>query len=216
MSLLKTYCVEPESGILPQKLVIILHGYGADGANLIGLGAEWKKGFPHVEFLAPDAPDIWEEGGFGRQWFSLKDRSLTAMGRGVESASKTLNAFIDKMLSLRGLRDSDLVLIGFSQGAMMALYTGLSRPHPCAGIIGYSGLFTHPDTWTPTSKPPILLIHGGRDDVIPSRAMKESEEVLKSIGIDVQSHLIEELDHSICPQGLKLGDAFLKKVLDTQ
>ena len=129
----------PALGGRPSRLVILLHGLGADGNDLIGLAPYWAPLLPTTEFLSPNAPFPCDMAPYGYQWFSAQDRSPAAVLAGVRAAAPFLDAFIDDALAERGLDDADLALVGFSQGTMMALYVGLRRSQPVAGILGFSG-----------------------------------------------------------------------------
>src|SRR5436190_21852978 len=128
----------PVAGGAPQRLVILLHGLGADGNDLIGLQQYWGRLVPDAEFISPNAPFPCDGAPYGYQWFSVRDRSPTAMLAGVRAAAPALDAYIDEELQKRGIEEKDAVLVGFSQGTMMSLYVGLRRERPLAGILGYS------------------------------------------------------------------------------
>jgi len=153
---------KPASGGKPRQLVVLLHGVGADGHDLIGLAPYWAPALPDAEFVSPDAPFPCDMAPYGRQWFSLQDRSPSAILGGVRAAAPILDAFLDEALAARGLDASQLALIGFSQGTMMSLYVGPRRAEALAGIIGYSGALIGADTLAQDirSRPPVLLVHG--------------------------------------------------------
>lgn len=195
-----------------QKLVVLLHGYGADGEDLIGLAPSWDTSLPKVDFVSPHAPFPCEGSPFGRQWFSLENRDLRLLEEGLRHVLPTLNAFLDALLAGRGLTDQDMCLVGFSQGTMMALACALSRPTPCAGVLGYSGalLFTPAPVKDP---PPIYLIHGEEDPVVPFQAMADAQERLQRHGLSAHTEARPGLAHGIDEEGLRLGGLFLKKCL---
>src|SRR6185437_10648169 len=169
--------IEPHNGAA-KKLVVFLHGYGADGNDLIELGRVWQPLLPDAAFVSPHAPEPCAGAPMGRKWFELTFRSPDERWRGVNAAAPILNRFLDAELARRQLPDSALALVGFSQGTMMALHVGLRRAKPPAAIVGYSGLFVLPDGAAPDvvageikSKPPVLLVHGDRDELIPVQAL---------------------------------------------
>src|SRR5436189_5007451 len=157
-----------------KRLVVFLHGYGADGNDLIDIGRAWQGLLPDTAFVSPHAPEPCGQAPVGRQWFPLTFRSLDERWNGVNKAGPVLERFIDAELTRRKLPPSALALVGFSQGTMMALHVGLRRAVPPAAIVGYSGVFVLPDKAKADavageikSKPPVLLIHGYQDDLIP-------------------------------------------------
>ncbi|HET7593957.1 MAG TPA: phospholipase, partial [Stellaceae bacterium] len=151
---------KPASGGKPRQLVVLLHGVGADGNDLIGLAPYWAPALPNAEFVSPDAPFPCDMAPYGRQWFSLQDRSPAAILGGVRAAAPILDAFLDEALAARGLEPSQLALVGFSQGTMMSLYVGPRREKALAGIVGYSGALIGADTLAQEtrSRPPVLLV----------------------------------------------------------
>ncbi len=186
---------KPASGGKPRQLVVLLHGVGADGHDLIGLAPYW-------------AP-------YGRQWFSLQDRSPSAILGGVRAAAPILDAFLDEALAARGLDASQLALIGFSQGTMMSLYVGPRRAEALAGIIGYSGALIGADTLAQDirSRPPVLLVHGDADEIVPPQAFPLAVKGLKAAGVAVEELICPGVGHSIDEAGLRRGGAFLRRVL---
>jgi len=208
--------LEPRSGSDIRQLVVILHGYGADGADLIDLGRAWAATLPHAVFVAPNAPQNLPFEGFGgRQWFPLQNRDMREYCLGAENARPTLDAFIDQELVRYGLSDAKLALVGFSQGAMMAFQTGLRRQTPPAAILGYSGLVPCPDALLDVqTASPVLIVHGEDDDVVPAFHLTRSTGALEGQGVRVESHMLDRLGHSIDERGMVLGGRFLSEHLD--
>lgn len=209
------YRLDPTVG--PAKsLVVFLHGYGANGQDLLGIGKEWQSLLPGTAFVSPDAPEPCAMNPFGGfQWFDLTMRDPTEYWRGVEKAAPKLQSFLDQELKHYGLSEEKLVLIGFSQGTMMALHVGFRRKKPLAGIIGYSGKLAGPEHLAAqmTHKAPVLLVHGAADDVLPVENLHDAEKALKGAGIALSTHISPGLGHGIDGPGLQLGAQFLKKVL---
>lgn len=206
--------LQPLSGAAPRKMVLLLHGYGSNGDDLIGLAREWQHSFPDTLFIAPDAPQRCAF-GFGYQWWALNALSPAAMAAGAASAAPVIHAFIDRKLAQHGLTEADLALVGFSQGTMMALHVGLRRERQPAGILGFSGALTGVETLAGEvrSKPPVLLIHGSADSVVPVSALHAAAHALKALDVPVQTHISQGLGHSVDPAGLKLGADFLVETL---
>src|SRR6187200_1603947 len=166
--------LEPRSG-RARQLVVFLHGYGADGNDLIEIGRAWQGAMPHAAFVSPHAPHPCGQAPTGREWFPLTDRAQNERWRGVISAAPVLDRFLDAELSRRNLPPSALALVGFSQGTMMALHVGLRRATAPFAIVSYSGMLVVPPDANPDkfaaevkSRPPILLVHGEADDLIPA------------------------------------------------
>lgn len=205
--------LQPLSGGAARSLVVILHGYGADGCDLIDLGRAWAPALPETAFSAPHAPDICEIWPAGRQWFPLSMRDPAEYWRGVTAARPALDAFIDAELARLGLGEADLAIAGFSQGAMMALHAGPRRGRPIAGIAAYSGLLAGPQHLAAEAKhrPPVLLVHGEEDDVVPPWHRGAAEKALIDAGFTVSSHGVADLGHGIDPGGVQLGAAFLRR-----
>jgi phospholipase/carboxylesterase len=203
----------PAAGGAARQLVVFLHGYGADGNDLIALGREWAKMLPHAAFASPHAPEPCGAAPMGRQWFNLTFRQEGELVRGVAQAAPALEAFLDAELKRHNLPPRALALVGFSQGTMMALGVGLKRSPAPAAIVGYSGALATLEALPqdPASAPAILLVHGDMDEVIPLDAMFMAREQLAQAGLGVEWHVAEGIGHGIDPQGLHLGGAFLKQ-----
>ena len=205
--------LDPASGGTPRQLVILLHGYGSSGADLIQLAPLWQQVLPDALFLAPNAPERCPMGGY--QWWALTDFSRRGLAAGVRRAAPVLDAFIDDSLSNHGLGEPELVLVGFSQGTMMALHVGPCRERQLAGIIGYSGMIADASGLAHAirTRPPVLLVHGSADRVVPFAAMGEAETELHRLGFDVATHRAPGLGHGVDLVGIELGRDFAKKVL---
>jgi phospholipase/carboxylesterase len=206
----------PRSRGSARQLVIFLHGYGADGNDLIELGRMWQPLLPDAAFVSPHAPEPCEQSPTGRQWFPLTFREKNERWVGVNKAAPILHRFIDEELKRNNLPGRALALIGFSQGTMMALHVGLRRPERPAAILGYSGLFVLPDGAKPEMiageikvRPPILLVHGDRDELIPPQALFLSSQYLAALEIATEWHIAAGLGHGIDQEGLRHGIEFL-------
>ena len=204
------------------QLVAFLHGYGADGNDLIEIGRQWRSLLPEAAFVSPHAPERAPGAPTGRQWFALSIRSPddTAAGgerwTGAVKARGAIDAFLDAELKRLGLDDSKLALVGFSQGAMMALHVGLRRPRAPAAILGFSGMLIGPERLDEAAArdargapPPILLVHGEQDPLIPLEAMFTAAEALAQASIPTQWHLSLGIGHGIDAEGLRQGGLFL-------
>jgi len=203
--------VPPQAGGQPQQLVILLHGVGADGNDLINLSQTMGQALPHARFVAPNGPEACDMAPMGYQWFSLQDRSPVSMLAGIQRSVPFLNAFIDAELARDGLGDEQLALLGFSQGTMMSLYTAPRRPKQMAAVLGYSGALLGSDTLATeaVSKPPMFLVHGDADQVVPVQALHAAVADLQSAEIPVQWSVRPGLPHGIDPEGMAYGAAFL-------
>ena len=194
----------------PRQLVVFLHGFGADGRDLIGLAQQFKALLPEAAFVAPNAPEPCSQSPAGRQWFPLFTRDPDERWKGVNKAGPTLDAFLDAELAKHGLDDDRLALVGFSQGTMMALHVGLRRPRAPAAIVGFSGLMVSPEALTALAgAPPVLLTHGSEDDVIPVDALFMSAEGLAEAGVPCQWHLSAGVAHGIDEGALTHAALFL-------
>jgi phospholipase/carboxylesterase len=205
----------PAGGGKPTALVVLLHGLGADGADLLGLAPAWCAMLPGVEFVAPDAPEPCDMAPVGYQWFSLQSRDPLTMMAGVTRAAPVLDAFLDEVLAERGLDESRLALVGFSQGTMMALHVGLRRARQPAAIVGYSGaLLAGPELFLQVrARPPVLLVHGDADPIVPVSALDAAAIGLRAVGISVETERRPGLGHSIDEVGLERGAALLMRTL---
>jgi phospholipase/carboxylesterase len=206
--------VVPASGV--RSLAILLHGYGSNGEDLISLAPHWRGALPATAFVAPNAPEPCPGAPGGFQWWALTSASRNARAEGAAKAAPVLNAFIDAELARYGLADAQLALVGFSQGTMMALQVGPHRLSRLAGIVGYSGMLADEAGLTDPSltRPPILLVHGDADPMIPIAAFHQARSVLGQSGFQVESYVSPGLGHSIDMAGLQIGGAFLARVLE--
>lgn len=204
----------PLAGGAPRQLVVLLHGLGADGNDLIALADHWAQAVPQAAFISPDAPFPCDMAPFGRQWFSLKDPTLDSLDAGVRAAAPILNGFLDEALAAHSLTDRDLALVGFSQGTMTGLHVALRRSAACAGVLGYSGALMSP--WSLAqeiaAKPPVLLVHGDADPIVPARNLADAETALREQGVSVRTVLQPGLAHSIDQHGVMLGARFLAEI----
>lgn len=203
----------PAAGGRARQLVVLLHGYGADGRDLLGLAPALTPALTHAEFLAPDAPFPCEIAPFGRQWFGFEGRTAEEILAGARAAAAILDPFLDEALAARGLGEGALALIGFSQGAMMALHVALRRARPVAAVAAFSGALIAPELLAAElrSRPPVLLVHGDADPVVPFAAMGAAEEALRAAGVPVTAVRRPGLQHAIDEHGLRLARALLER-----
>lgn len=205
----------PLSGGPAKQLVVLLHGLGADGDDLIGLAPYLAQALPHAAFVAPNAPFRCDMAPMGYQWFSLQQRDPEQLYWGAEGARGPIDRFLDAELEHAGLSAAELALVGFSQGTMMSLHTALRRPQPVAGIVGFSGLLIEPGRLAReiASRPPVLLVHGEADPVVPFQSLGAAEEGLRELDVPVESLARPGLGHSIDEAGLKAAIGFLERCL---
>jgi len=209
--------IEPRSGTAKQ-LVVFLHGYGADGNDLIEIGRAWAGLLPDAAFVSPHAPRPCGQAPVGREWFPLTFRDPDERWIGVNQAAPALDAFLDAELARRNLPALALALVGFSQGTMMALHVGLRRAVAPAAIVGYSGMLVVPETVDPdafaaeiTSRPPVLLVHGDEDQLIPVQALMHAAQGLAALEVPAEWHISPGIGHGIDQEGLRHGGEFLAK-----
>ncbi len=220
----------PQSrGDRPKQLVVLLHGYGADGQDLIGLAPYLARSLPDAAFVAPDAPEACEMSPSGRQWFAIDlddparasgdpERMVQrygAMGARADAVAPLLHAFLDAERDRHGLPDRSIALVGFSQGTMLSLHVGLRRTNPLAGIVGFSGALLGGETLAEeiTSPAPVQLIHGDRDEMVPALAMFHAAGALGRAGLPVGFHVSNGTGHGIAQDGIEVAAAFLGSVL---
>ena len=207
--------VAPRSG-RARSLVVLLHGYGANGDDLISLADLWADKLPDTAFASPHAPERLPQAGVGgHQWFPLTMRDPGEYWRGVQAATPALEDCLTAELARYRLGPERLALVGFSQGTMMALHDGPRRAIPPAAIVGYSGVIAGPEHLGSGIKgrPPIQLIHGEQDDLIPVEAMMLTREALAAQGFPVEWHVRPGIGHGIDAEGLRLAGAFLAEKL---
>jgi phospholipase/carboxylesterase len=196
------------------SLVVFLHGYGADGKDLLGLADPLSEHLPDTVFVAPNAPERCIGNPMGYQWFpipwidnSSEEESEAGMMRAVDD----LNAYLAQTMEEEGVSEAETVIIGFSQGTMMALHIAPRHKDEYAGIVGFSGRLLRPELLADEaiSKPPILLIHGDQDDVVPPISMPEAGEALTQAGFQVFGHVMKGTGHGIAPDGLGVALSFI-------
>ena len=202
----------PASGGPARQLIVLCHGVGADGHDLIDLAPYWGKSLPDAAFSAPDAPEPYDGAPFGRQWWSIGDRDPVRTAAAIARARPLLDAYIDAELARLGLPATAYALMGFSQGAMMVLYAGLRRATPPCAILAFSGALIAADQLPQRSNDaPVLLVHGEADDVVPVARSRDAESALRAAGVPVETMFIPRLGHSIDPAGLDLGAEALRR-----
>ncbi len=208
----------PRSGGAPKSLVILCHGYGSNGDDLIGLAPHWAFALPDTAFVAPNAPEGVPGMAGAYQWFGVSSLDPKIMADGANIAGPMLDAFIDEELARTGLGADRLALVGFSQGTMLALHVGLRRKEQIAGILGYSGALAAPELLAEQmlSKPQVQLIHGDADDVLPVAFSVKAMETLRENGVPTRWHISHGIAHSIGQDGLSIGGNFLQEVLQNQ
>lgn len=207
--------LDPAAGRPADALVVLLHGYASKGQDLIQLASMWRDVAPGAVFLAPNAPHPCAEIPGAFQWWP------PARGQGVDRSERLratrpmLDAYLDAALARHGVPESRLVLAGFSQGTTAALHVALGRPRAIAGVIGFSGTLSNPESLEPhlTSRPPVLLIHGDADDIVPVERLHEARAALEARDFDVTAHVSPSLGHSIDLGGIRQAMRFLKRVL---
>lgn len=212
---LNAYTHGPESGAPPRQLVILLHGLGSDGRDLIGLAPYFARFLPDAVFVSPDAPFPCDMAPMGYQWFSLQVRTPEMMLQGVQRAAPVLDAFITEQMEKYGIPAEKTALVGFSQGTMMSLYAGPRFPEALAGVLGYSGALV----WEGDAdiavlhKIPVHLVHGDADAVVPVQAYHQAHGLLSQAGFPLSGGVTRGLMHNIDEDGIEGGGAFLKRVL---
>lgn len=207
----------PRSGSQPRHAVVLLHGYGSDGADLIGLAPRWQDILPDALFVSPNAPEQCRVNAAGYQWFDIDydgDR-LASRQLGVVQARPVLVGFLTDLWSQTGVTPQRTILVGFSQGAMMALHVGLSLPEPLMGIIAFSGAFLPAVGFAEGqfAKPPVCLVHGDMDPVVDPELSADADTALRLGGFDVSYHVSAGVGHGIAPDGLAFASDFIARQL---
>ncbi len=200
------------------SVVVLLHGYGADGADLLGLADPLGPHMPDTLFVAPDAPERCKNNPFGFQWFPipwLDGSSQDAAEASQAVSAGLLDRFLDDLLAEEGLRPAQMILFGFSQGTMMSLHVAPRRPEPVAGVVGFSGRLLSPERLEAeaVSMPPILLVHGDADDIVPIASLREAGDALTRAGFETYGHVMRGTAHGIAPDGLSVALAFMREKL---
>jgi phospholipase/carboxylesterase len=205
----------PLSGSSADALVVLIHGYGSNGDDLIALAAAMQPMLPGAAFVAPNAPSQLPHMAAAYQWWPIETFSMAERAAGAAAAAPGLDAFITAELEKAGLSSDRLLLVGFSQGTMMALHVGLRRPDAAAGIVGISGMLVAPESVQADirSRPPVLLIHGTEDEVVPFRSMEMASTVLTETGVPVETHVSPGIGHGVSQDGLVAATNFARRVL---
>ena len=206
---------EPASGGQAKQLIVFVHGYGADGNDLISLSSQFSQVAPEAAFFSPNAPFSCEGSPFGYQWYDVWMQDGEKRLSAIRSTAAIFDDFISEQLKRRNLEAKDLLLIGFSQGTMISLHAAPRRLQPIAGIIGYSGRMEAPELLKDEicSKPPVILIHGDSDELLAVSEMETAAEALRENGVVTEAHIRPNLGHGIDEEGIKLGLDFVKRVL---
>ena len=206
----------PASKAAPAQLVVLCHGLGADGHDLIDLAPTWGHALPDAAFVSVDAP-FAHDSGFGRQWWSVADRSPPVVEAGVRSAAEFLDRFIDAELQRLGLPADGYAMMGFSQGAMTVLFTGLRRSSAPRAILAFSGALIAPETLATelANHAPVLLVHGEADDVVPAQRSRDAEAALRGANVPVEAVYVPRLGHGIDDTGLAMGVLTLQRAFAT-
>ncbi len=199
------------SGGSPKQIILLLHGFGSNGADMIALAPDWQAALPDALFLAPNAPQRLGNFASGYQWWPLSAFTPQALAAGAASAAPAIDAFIDRKLAQYRLDEAQLAIVGFSQGTMMALHVGLRRSRQVAAIVGYSGMLTGAADLGRRSitTPPVLLVHGSADPVVPIAALHEAKAALDRLGVNATTHISSGVGHYVDPAGLRAGVDFV-------
>jgi phospholipase/carboxylesterase len=204
----------PQSGQAPKQAVVLLHGYGSNGADLIALAPAWQNVLPEAVFLAPDAPAPTRMLSQGFQWFDIDfegDR-LASRQAGVIKARPIVVEFLEDLWAQTGIAPQDTILCGFSQGAMMALHVGLSLQQPLMGVVAFAGALLPPEGFGTLPKPPVCLVHGDRDDVVAPDFSRDADALLRENGYDVSYYSSPGVGHGVSPDGLDFATRFVERV----
>jgi len=213
MTTLSGPMLAPRAGGRPRQVVVLLHGYGSDGSDLIALAAHWQQVLPHALFVSPNAPEVSSDNPQGYQWFALDLDRPQSRTVGAPLARPILERFLAALWAQTGLSARETFLAGFSQGAMMALHVGLALPERLAGIVAFSGAFIPPPGFAEGRHPapPVCLVHGDADGVVDPGLSDEAERALRARGVPVAYHVSPGVGHGIDPAGLEFATAFLAR-----
>ncbi len=205
----------PSSGGDPDSLVVLVHGYGADGNDLIGLAPYFAEVLPNTAFVSPHAPYPCEMAPVGRQWFNVWNEDPVSRLEEIRHAAAILDGFIDGRCAALGIAEDRLALLGFSQGTMMSLFVAPRRGAPCAGVLGYSGRLEGADLLAAEtiSRPPVVLVHGDSDELLPLHRLQHAQAALEENGFSVAAHIRPGLGHGIDEAGIEIGRRFLSSRL---
>lgn len=217
MTTLSGPMLPPRSGDKPRQVVVLLHGYGSDGSDLIALASHWQDLLPDALFVSPNGPENVPGHPMGYQWFSLDVDRIESRTIGLPMARPIVVEFLHALWAQTGLSARDTLIVGFSQGAMVALHVGTSLDEPLMGIIAFSGAFVPPAGFYDGSKarPPICLVHGDMDNVVDPRLSAEAAEALRKAGFEVNYHVDHGVGHGISPDGLAFASGFIAGVVAT-
>jgi phospholipase/carboxylesterase len=201
----------PQSGSEPKQAVVLLHGYGSDGEDLISLGAHWQEMLPDALFVSPNAPTVSAVNPMAFQWFDIDHERPDYRAEGARLGRLAIMDFLNDLWAQTGLAEKNTILVGFSQGAMMALNVGLSLDRPLMGIIAFAGALIPPDGFgeRDLAKPPICIVHGDRDEVVPTEMGASAAETLRAHGYEVSYHVSRGVGHGISPDGLGFASHFI-------
>jgi len=202
----------PASKVTPRQLVVLCHGVGADAHDLIDLAPSWAHALPDALFCSVNAPET-HVSGFGRQWWDIGDRSPAWTEAGVRRAAAALSAFVPGEVSRHGLQTADYALMGFSQGAMTVLFSGLRMTPGPRAILAFSGALIAPEKLAAemTNRAPVLIVHGEADDVVPVRRSRDAEGALRAAGVPVEATYVPRLGHGIDDTGIAMGALALQR-----
>ena len=217
MTTLSGPMLAPFSGGKPRQIVVLLHGYGSDGSDLIALASHWQRLLPDALFVSPNGPEVARGNPAGYQWFALDLDRVESRAAGLPMARPVVVEFLKALWAQTGLSARDTLLVGFSQGAMMALHVGTSLDEPLMGVIAFSGAFVPPEGFYDGSKarPPVCLVHGDMDSVVDPALSAEAAEALRKAGFEVSYHVDHGVGHGISPDGLAFASAFIEGVTAT-
>jgi len=217
MTTLSGPMLAPASGGEPRQVVVLLHGYGSDGSDLIALASHWQGLLPDALFVSPNGPEVSRDNPAGYQWFALDLDRAESRTVGLPLARPVVVDFLKALWAQTGLTAWETLLVGFSQGAMMALHVGTSLDEPLMGIIAFSGAFVPPEGFLDgtRARPPVCIVHGDRDPVVDPALSEQAAGVLRKAGFEVNYHVDHGVGHGISPDGLAFASAFIAGVTAT-